>query len=468
MAIKTPKKIVDILNQYIIGQDEAKKSVAIALYNRYRRMQLSKDMQKDITPKNLLMAGPTGVGKTEIARRLATIVDAPFVKVEATKFTEVGYVGRDVESMVRDLVNEAVRMEEKDQFDRVRTEATKEANKELIRLLVPVEKKEKREDQMQQLQSMLSMLGGGLDNNDQDNNKEDEVPADIREKRLSVAEKLKQGLLEDKEVTIEVDQAPKVNPMSDMMGQMGMDMSSMLDRLTPKKKVKRTLPVREAREVLIQDQSRKMVDYDNIYQKAIERTTNNGIIFIDEIDKITAGNKKTSGEVSREGVQRDILPIVEGSTIQTKYGPVSTDHILFIAAGAFAESKPSDLIPELQGRFPIRVELNALTKDDFVKILKDPENSLLKQYIALMHADGIKLVFTQEAVDTIAQIAFDVNQGTDNIGARRLSTILEKLLEDVLYEGPDMEMGEITITEAYVKDKLSDIITNKDLTKFIL
>ena len=468
MAIKTPKKIVDILNQYIIGQDEAKKSVAIALYNRYRRMQLSKDMQKDITPKNLLMAGPTGVGKTEIARRLATIVDAPFVKVEATKFTEVGYVGRDVESMVRDLVNEAVRMEEKDQFDRVRTEATREANKELIRLLVPVEKKEKREDQMQQLQSMLSMLGGGLDNNDQNTNKEDEVPADIREKRLSVAEKLKQGLLEDKEVTIEVDQAPKVNPMSDMMGQMGMDMSSMLDRLTPKKKVKRTLPVREAREVLIQDQSRKMVDYDNIYQKAIERTTNNGIIFIDEIDKITAGNKKTSGEVSREGVQRDILPIVEGSTIQTKYGPVSTDHILFIAAGAFAESKPSDLIPELQGRFPIRVELNALTKDDFVKILKDPENSLLKQYIALMHADGIKLVFTQEAVDKIAQIAFDVNQGTDNIGARRLSTILEKLLEDVLYEGPDMEMGEITITEAYVEDKLSDIITNKDLTKFIL
>lgn len=425
-------------------------------------------MQKDITPKNLLMAGPTGVGKTEIARRLATIVDAPFVKVEATKFTEVGYVGRDVESMVRDLVNEAVRMEEKDQFDRVRSEATKEANKELIRLLVPVEKKEKREDQMQQLQSMLSMLGGGLDSNDQNDNKEDEVPADIREKRLSVAEKLKQGLLEDKEVTIEVDQAPKVNPMSDMMGQMGMDMSSMLDRLTPKKKVKRTLPVREAREVLIQDQSRKMVDYDNIYQKAIERTTNNGIIFIDEIDKITAGNKKTSGEVSREGVQRDILPIVEGSTIQTKYGPVSTDHILFIAAGAFAESKPSDLIPELQGRFPIRVELNALTKDDFVKILKDPENSLLKQYIALMHADGIKLVFTQEAVDKIAQIAFDVNQGTDNIGARRLSTILEKLLEDVLYEGPDMEMGEITITEAYVEDKLSDIITNKDLTKFIL
>ena len=467
MAIKTPKQIVDILNQYIIGQDEAKKSVAIALYNRYRRMQLSKDMQKDITPKNLLMAGPTGVGKTKIARRLADIVEAPFVKVEATKFTEVGYVGRDVESMVRDLVNEAVRMEEKDQFERVRPQAEKEANKELVRLLVPGIKRENRESQMQQMQDMMQMLMGG-NQNQNNNGPQEEVTDEVRNERLSVAEKLNKGLLEDREVTVEVEEAPKVNPMGDMMGQMGMDMSSMLNNLVPKKKVKRTLPVKDARELLIQEQSHKMVDYDSIYQKAIERTTNNGIIFIDEIDKITAGNKKTSGEVSREGVQRDILPIVEGSTIQTKYGPVSTDHILFIAAGAFAESKPSDLIPELQGRFPIRVELNALSKDDFVKILKDPENSLLKQYIALMHADGVKLVFTKEAVDKIAQIAYDVNQGTDNIGARRLSTILEKLLEDVLYEGPDMEMGEITITEAYVEDKLSDIITNKDLTKFIL
>ncbi len=467
MAIKTPKQIVDILNQYIIGQDEAKKSVAIALYNRYRRMQLSKDMQKDITPKNLLMAGPTGVGKTEIARRLADIVEAPFVKVEATKFTEVGYVGRDVESMVRDLVNEAVRMEEKDQFERVRPQAEKEANKELVRLLVPGIKRENRESQMQQMQDMMQMLMGG-NQNQNNNGPQEEVTDEVHNERLSVAEKLNKGLLEDREVTVEVEEAPKVNPMGDMMGQMGMDMSSMLNNLVPKKKVKRTLPVKDARELLIQEQSHKMVDYDSIYQKAIERTTNNGIIFIDEIDKITAGNKKTSGEVSREGVQRDILPIVEGSTIQTKYGPVSTDHILFIAAGAFAESKPSDLIPELQGRFPIRVELNALSKDDFVKILKDPENSLLKQYIALMHADGVKLVFTKEAVDKIAQIAYDVNQGTDNIGARRLSTILEKLLEDVLYEGPDMEMGEITITEAYVEDKLSDIITNKDLTKFIL
>lgn len=460
MSIKTPKEIVRLLNEYIIGQDEAKRAVAIALYNRYRRLQLPKSLQQDITPKNMLMAGPTGVGKTEIARRLAKIVDAPFIKVEATKFTEVGYVGRDVESMVRDLVTEAVRMEEKEQFKRVKADATKEANKTLVRLLVPGIKHENRENQMQQMMQML--LGS-----QQAQQPQEEVTDDIRNQRLSVAEQLNKGLLEDRQVTIEVEQAPKVNPMSDMMGQMGMDMNSLLGDMMPKKKVKRTLAVRDAREVLIQEQSRKMVDYDTIYQKAIERTSQNGIIFIDEIDKIT-GKSKEAGQVSREGVQRDILPIVEGSTVQTKYGPVSTDHILFIAAGAFAESKPSDLIPELQGRFPIRVELNALTKADFVSILKDPENSLLKQYIALLEADGVKLIFTQEAIDKIAEIAYDVNQGTDNIGARRLATILEKLLEDVLYEGPDMEMGEITITQAYVEEKLSDIIMNKDLTKFIL
>ncbi|RMC41419.1 ATP-dependent protease ATPase subunit HslU [Lactobacillus sp. ESL0233] len=466
METKTPKQIVSLLNEYIIGQDHAKKAVAVALYNRYRRMQLPSKMQAAITPKNMLMAGPTGVGKTEIARRLATIVKAPFVKVEATKFTEVGYVGRDVESMVRDLVNEAVRMEEKEQFDQVRLQATKEANKALVRLLVPGIKREKQKNMMEEWQQMMSAMTSGTQASA--NSNEEEVTDAIRNERLTVAEQLNKGLLENRDVTINVEQAPKVNPMGDMMGQMGIDMSSILNGLAPKKKIKRTLPVREAREILIQEESHKMVDYDSIYQKAIERTANNGIIFIDEIDKIAAGNKKTSGEVSREGVQRDILPIVEGSTVQTKYGPVETDHILFIAAGAFSESKPSDLIPELQGRFPIRVELNALTKNDFVKILKDPADSLLEQYVALMKADGVKLIFTQEAISRIAQIAYDVNQGTDNIGARRLSTILEKLLEDVLYEGPDMAMGEITITEAYVNEKLSDIITNKDLTKFIL
>ena len=460
---KTPKQIVELLNKYIIGQDEAKKQVSIALYNRYRRSQLPKNIQQDITPKNILMAGPTGVGKTEIARRLAKIVNAPFVKVEATKFTEVGYVGRDVESMVRDLVEESVRMEEKKEFARVRDTATQKANERLVKLLVPGIKKENRDNSMQQ---MMQMLSGNFNMNG--TNDTEEVTDDVRNQRLSVSEKLKQGLLEDREVTIEVEQAPKANPMGDMMGQMGMDMSSLMGDLLPKKKVKRTLPVSEAREVLVQEESKDLVNYDSLYQRAIENSQQNGIIFIDEIDKITAGDKRTSGQVSREGVQRDILPIVEGSTVSTKYGPVSTDHILFIGAGAFAESKPSDLIPELQGRFPIRVELNALTQEDFVKILKDPANSLLKQYIALLDADDIKLIFTQEAINKIAEIAYDVNQGTDNIGARRLTTILEKLLEDVLYEGPDMNMGEITITEKYVTDKLDDVITNKDLTKFIL
>ncbi|MDD6406739.1 MAG: ATP-dependent protease ATPase subunit HslU [Lactobacillus equicursoris] len=455
--------MVELLDKYIVGQDEAKKLVAIALYNRYRRSQLPEDLQKDITPKNILMAGPTGVGKTEIARRLADIVEAPFVKVEATKFTEVGYVGRDVESMVRDLANEAVRIVEKEEFAKVEGQALREANKTLVRLLVPGVKANNRQNQMQQMQAMMDSLLSGKGMPEE----QEEVTDEVRNKRLSVAEKLERGLLENEEVTIEVEQANKVNPMGDMMGQMGMDMSALSD-LMPKKKVKRTLPVSQARKLLIQEEEHKLVDYDAIYQKAIERASQSGIIFIDEIDKITAAGQRNSGEVSREGVQRDILPIVEGSTVSTKYGPLPTDHILFIAAGAFAESKPSDLIPELQGRFPIRVELNALKKEDFVKILKDPQNSLLKQYIALLKADGVDLVFTAEAVDKIAEIAYDVNQGTDNIGARRLATILEKLLEEVLYEGPDMEMGQITITQAYVEQKLSDIVKNKDLTKFIL
>ncbi|RZM13783.1 ATP-dependent protease [Lactobacillus delbrueckii] len=464
MREKTPKQIVDLLDKYIVGQNEAKKSVAIALYNRYRRAQLPEDVQKDITPKNILMAGPTGVGKTEIARRLADIVDAPFVKVEATKFTEVGYVGRDVESMVRDLANEAVRIVEKEEFVKVEGQAIRQANKTLVRLLVPGVKRNNRQNQMQQMQEMIQSLlaGGGMPE------ETEEVTDEIRNQRLSVAEKLDRGLLENEEVTIEVEQAPKANPMGDMMGQMGMDMSSMLGDMLPKKKVKRTLPVSQARKLLVQEEEKKLVNYDDIYQKAMDRAGQSGIIFIDEIDKITAADKRNSAGVSRGGVQRDILPIVEGSTVSTKYGPLSTDHILFIAAGAFAESKPSDLIPELQGRFPIRVELDALTKDDFVRILKDPQNSLLKQYIALLKADGVDLVFTAEAVDKIAEIAFEVNQGTDNIGARRLATILEKLLEEVLYEGPDMEMGQITITQAYVEKKLSDIVKNKDLTKFIL
>lgn len=461
--MKTPREIMAALDKYIVGQDKAKKAVAIALYNRYRRLHVPPELQKDITPKNILMAGPTGVGKTEIARRLADIIKAPFVKVEATKFTEVGYVGRDVEAMVRDLVENSVRMTEQEEFAKVRVQATKNANKRLVKLLVPAQKKENRQNQMQQMQQMMQMLLGG-----QTPQENDQVSDEVRNKRLTVAEQLQKGLLEEREVTFAVEQAPRANPMSEMMGQAGMDMMSSLNDLLPKKMVQRTMPVKDARAVLINEESKKLVDYDRIYSDAIKRASEMGIVFIDEIDKITAGQSKNSGEVSREGVQRDILPIVEGSTVSTKYGPIKTDHILFIAAGAFAEAKPSDLIPELQGRFPIRVELKALTQADFVRILKDPQNSLLQQYISLLQADGVKLIFTKEAVDKIAQLAYEVNQGTDNIGARRLATILEKLLEDVLYEGPDMEMGEITITEKYVADKLSDVIKSRDLTEFIL
>ncbi|MGX4763469.1 ATP-dependent protease ATPase subunit HslU [Holzapfeliella sp. JNUCC 72] len=469
MTVQTPKKIVSILDNYVIGQDSAKRAISIALYNRYRRMQLDGELQQEITPKNLLMAGPTGVGKTEIARRLAKIVEAPFIKVEATKFTEVGYVGRDVESMVRDLVENAVQMEEKKQLESVRTDALKEVDKILVKALAPGKKKEKNNQMnMQDLFGMFNGGGGDMPSFDQEDEDQEEVDDATRNKRLSLKEKLDKGLLEHDYVTIKLDEQKKVNPMNDMMGQMGMDMSDMMSSLRPKKKIKRTLQVKDARELLIQEQAKKLVDYDSIYQRAIERTQENGIIFIDEIDKVTSGQKKQSGEVSREGVQRDILPIVEGNTVNTKYGPVDTNHILFIAAGAFAESKPSDLIPELQGRFPIRVELNALTREDFVKILTDPSNSLIKQYIALLNADDIKLSFTKEAIEKIAEIAYDVNQGTDNIGARRLATILEKLLEELLFEGPDMQMGEIQITQAYVENKLADILTNKDLTKFIL
>ncbi|KRK65520.1 ATP-dependent protease ATP-binding subunit HslU [Companilactobacillus tucceti DSM 20183] len=476
METLTPKQIVEQLDNYIIGQNDAKKAVAIALYNRYRRMQVPKKMQQEITPKNLMMIGPTGVGKTEIARRLARVVKAPFVKVEATKFTEVGYVGRDVESMVRDLVDVAVSMEEKEKFDEIRPEVRRDVDKKLVKLLVPGIKKERRQENNMDFMSMLNNLQSanglqdalGQNNNDDDPDSDSEVTDSIRDQRLSVKEQLDKGLLEDREVTIKVEESRKVGPMNDQMGQMGIDMSGMMDSLMPKKMITRTLPVKEAREVLIQQESQKRVDHDEIYQAAIERTQDNGIIFIDEFDKIAAGDKKNSGEVSREGVQRDILPIVEGSQINTKYGAVNTDHILFIASGAFAESKPSDLIAELQGRFPIRVELNDLTESDFIQILTKPDNALTKQYVALTKADGINLTFTKESVEEIAKVAFDLNNANQNIGARRLSTVLEKILSDILYEGPDMQMGDITITREYVKEQVGKIVADKDLSRYIL
>lgn len=460
---KTPREIVSELDKYIIGQQTAKKSVSVALRNRYRRMQLDEDMQQEITPKNLLMIGPTGVGKTEIARRLAKIVNAPFVKVEATKFTEVGYVGRDVESMVRDLVEASIGIVKKEQYSRVYSQALKKAEDRLVKLLVPGIKKEKKQ-QTSQLDMMMQMMNG-LQNNQEE--EKEEINDSIRVSRETVQSQLEKGLLENREITIEVEEKKSVPSMNNGLEQMGIDLSDTLNSLTPKKKVKRTVTVAEAREILVNEESEKLVNDADIHSEAISLAQNHGIIFIDEFDKITS-KSENSGQVSREGVQRDILPIVEGSLVNTKYGTVSTEHILFIASGAFHLSKPSDLIPELQGRFPIRVELDDLTAEDFVKILTEPDNALVKQYIALLGTENISVTFTKEAIEKIAEIAFEVNSETDNIGARRLHTILEKLLEDLLFESPDMQMGEITITESYVNEKLDHIVKDEDLSRYIL
>ncbi|MGX6428295.1 ATP-dependent protease ATPase subunit HslU [Levilactobacillus yonginensis] len=465
---KTPKEIVALLDQYVIGQDEAKKSIAIALRNRYRRMQLDADMQEEISPKNMLMIGPTGVGKTEIARRLAKIVHAPFTKVEASKFTEVGYVGRDVESMVRDLVEVSVSMQKQDQFKNVRSDAVQAANKRLVKLLAPAKKKEnKNNNDFANMMNMFSQMQNGQTPTAPTD--QEEVTDDIRNERLSLADQLNKGLLEDHQVEIEMDDPQQANATdNNMLGQMGIDLNDTLGSIMPKKRIKRTVTVAEAREILVAEESEKLVNNADINHDAIKRAENTGIIFLDEIDKITKGSGQNSGDVSREGVQRDILPIVEGTQVKTKYGTIDTDHILFIAAGAFAESKPSDLIAELQGRFPIRVELNDLSKQDFVRILTEPNNALIKQYIALIGTDNVKVTFTMEAIERIAELAFELNHENQNIGARRLQTVLEKLLEDLLYEGPDMGTGDVTITENYVNDKIGDIVQNKDLSRYIL
>lgn len=463
---KTPKEIVKELDQYIVGQQAAKKSVAVALRNRYRRLQLEENMQQDITPKNLLMIGPTGVGKTEIARRLAKIVNAPFVKVEATKFTEVGYVGRDVESMVRDLVENAIQIVEKQQYSRVYAQALKKANQRLVKVLVPGIKKEQKQAGGNQFEQMMNMFNMAQ----QQQEAQEEVTEDIRANRRTILEQLEKGLLDNREVTIEIEEPKKTMPaMNNCLEQMGIDLNETLGALSPKKKIERTVTVKEAQDLLVKEESAKIVNDADIHSEAIRLAESSGIIFIDEIDKITSKSQQNSGEVSREGVQRDILPIVEGSQVNTKYGPLQTDHILFIASGAFHLSKPSDLIPRITaGGFPIRVELDDLTADDFVSILTEPNNALIKQYVALIGTENVSVIFTKEAIERLAHIAYDVNRDTDNIGARRLHTILERLLEDLLYEAPDMQMGEITITEAYVNEKLNDIVQNEDLSRYIL
>ncbi|MGR6855039.1 HslU--HslV peptidase ATPase subunit [Bacillus halotolerans] len=461
----TPRQIVDRLDQYIVGQQNAKKAVAVALRNRYRRSLLDEKLKDEVVPKNILMMGPTGVGKTEIARRIAKLSGAPFIKIEATKFTEVGYVGRDVESMVRDLVETSVRLIKEEKINEVKEQAEENANKRIVRLLVPGKKKQSG------VKNPFEMFFGGSQPNGEDE-MESQEEANIEEKRKRMAHQLALGELEDHYVTVEVEeQQPSMFDMLQGSGmeQMGMNMQDALSGLMPKKKKRRKMTVREARKVLTNEEASKLIDMDEVSQEAVHRAEESGIIFIDEIDKIAKnGGASSSADVSREGVQRDILPIVEGSTVVTKYGSVKTDHVLFIAAGAFHMAKPSDLIPELQGRFPIRVELSKLTVDDFVRILVEPDNALLKQYQALLQTEGISLEFSDEAIHKIAEVAYHVNQETDNIGARRLHTILERLLEDLSFEAPDVTMEKITITPQYVEEKLGTIAKNKDLSQFIL
>ena len=461
----TPRQIVDKLDQYIIGQREAKRSVAVALRNRYRRMKLDESIKDEIIPKNILMIGPTGVGKTEVARRLAKLVDAPFVKVEATKFTEVGYVGRDVDSMIRDLVEVAVRIVKQEKMEAVKERAEEEANRKLIRLLAPGAKKQ------QQMKNPLEMFFSNMSDSDDNEEEYNAQGESIREKRNKIKKLLELGELEDHKVEIEIEEQPP--SMFDLlqgsgMEHMGMNMQEAFGSFLPTKKRKRKLPVKEARKILTQQEAHKLIDLEEAQQEAIERAEQSGIVFIDEIDKIAGTDHQGGPNVSREGVQRDILPIVEGSTVMTKYGPVKTDHILFIGAGAFHMSKPSDLIPELQGRFPVRVEFDKLEVEDFVRILTEPSNALLKQYKALLKTEGIELVFTDDAVKRIAEIAYQVNQDSDNIGARRLHTILEKLLEDLSFEAPDITLETVEITPQYVNEKLEGIVEDKNLSQFIL
>ncbi|KZG45760.1 ATP-dependent protease ATPase subunit HslU [Staphylococcus epidermidis] len=459
----TPKDIVSKLNEYIVGQNDAKRKVAIALRNRYRRSLLKEEEKQEIAPKNILMIGPTGVGKTEIARRMAKIVGAPFIKVEATKFTEVGYVGRDVESMVRDLVDVAVRLVKDEKKSLVKDEATKKANDKLVKLLVPSLKKKAAQGN----NPLENLFGGAIPNFGQNQDEEEEPPTEeIKTKRSEIKKQLEQGKLENEKVRIKVEQDPA------SMGMLGTNQNQqiqdMMNQLMPKKKVEREVSVETARKILADDFADELIDQETANQQALELAEQMGIIFIDEIDKVATNNQNSGQDVSRQGVQRDILPILEGSMIQTKYGTVNTEHMLFIGAGAFHVSKPSDLIPELQGRFPIRVELESLSVEDFVRILTEPKLSLVKQYEALLQTEEVTVNFSEDAIQRLAEIAYQVNQDTDNIGARRLHTILEKMLEDLSFEAPSMPNAVVDITPQYVDDKLKSISTNKDLSAFIL
>lgn len=464
MSEFTPKQIVQELDKYIIGQEEAKKSVAVALRSRYRRNLLDEEMRSEITPKNILMIGPTGVGKTEIARRLSKLVYAPFIKVEATKFTEVGYVGRDVESIIRDLIETSVRMVKSEKMQEVNEKAYSLAIERMAEILIPTPK------QQNSHKNPFEML---FSYQDKEENNEVEVVEDenIDTNRHYIKQKLQNGDLNEQTVEIEVEDSSNgsVELLAGFgMDQTGINMQDMLGGIFPKKSKKRKLTVKEAIKIITSQEAQKLIDMDSVTEEAIKRAEERGIIFIDEIDKIAGKSYSNGPDVSREGVQRDILPIVEGSTVMTKYGPVKTDYMLFIAAGAFHIAKVSDLIPELQGRFPVRVELNSLTKENFIEILIKPNNALVKQYKALLGTEGLEIEFEEDAIDEIAEIAVFMNEHMENIGARRLYTVMENLFEEISFEAPELTKGKILIDKQYVKNTLLENVKQKDFNQYII